>query len=494
MSHTKVAFFTNSPIITAMNQYRVLGPLQESNIQLLQGLQDNHVDLRALDECDLVLFQRNFSSQFITYRSMVNIAKKLNKPVVMDLDDYLIGLYQNHPDRVGTFFGMELVSILYAIRDSDAITVSSPTLQKVIAQINPNVYVLPNYFDDKLWQIKQPRVIKQNDPIRIVYIGTPSHKLDVESIATPLLQIAKTYGNKVEFLFYGAKPPEQLEGLKNTLWVKPETYTFTEFIPLIQKIEGDIAIAPLLDNTFNRCKSSIKYFEYSALGMPGVYSDIDPYSNVINESVTGLLAGNQHEWFEKLCHLIDSTETRKQMTTAAQKDLRDHYLLSKNAHQWQEAYHQILAKGTQPEENKPLDNAFLGKIAEQMQEQIALQAKTFNQLNQSIGELNGQVSELDSLLSIEKHHNSNLRQTIGKHEENASSLNETIRNLNSNLAVEKQHTLNLTGNIEALNMQLDRVTNDNNNLQLEVVDYATSTSWKITRPFRKIVKYFRSGS
>lgn len=480
MSLTKVAFFTNSPIITAMNQYRVLGPFQESNIQLLHGLQDNHVDLRALDESDLVLFQRNFSSQFTTYRSMVNFAKKLNKPVVMDLDDYLIGLYQNHPDRIGTFFGMELVSILYAIRDSDAITVTSPTLQKVISQINPNVYVLPNYFDDKLWQIKQPRDLKQNDPIRIVYIGTPSHKLDVESIAAPLLKIAKTYGDKVEFLFYGAKPPEQLDGLKNTVWVEPETYTFTEFIPIIQKIEGDIAIAPLLDNTFNRCKSSIKYFEYSALGMPGVYSDIDPYSNVIKDDVTGLLAGNQHEWFEKLCHLIDSTETRKQMTIAAQKDLREHYLLSKNAHQWEEVYHQILTKGTQPKENKPLDNAFLCEIAEQMQEQIALQAKTFNQLNQSIGELNGQVEMLDRNLAAEK--------------DQSKNLSAMVQDLHGHLATEQKNTANLHRQLEALKMQLDRVTNDNNNLQLEVIDYATSTSWKITRPFRKIVKYFRRGS
>jgi len=30
-------------------------------------------------------------------------------------------------------------------------------------------------------------------------------------------------------------------------------------------------------------------------------------------------------------------------------------------------------------------------------------------------------------------------------------------------------------------------------LVLELVDYATSTSWKITRPFRKIIKYFRRG-
>jgi len=37
-------------------------------------------------------------------------------------------------------------------------------------------------------------------------------------------------------------------------------------------------IAPLQDNTFNRCKSNIKYLESSALGIPGVYQDLPCYS------------------------------------------------------------------------------------------------------------------------------------------------------------------------------------------------------------------------
>ena len=42
-------------------------------------------------------------------------------------------------------------------------------------------------------------------------------------------------------------------------------------------IEPDICIAPLQDIEFNRGKSNIKCLEYTAIGAPGVYSDVTPY-------------------------------------------------------------------------------------------------------------------------------------------------------------------------------------------------------------------------
>ena len=42
--------------------------------------------------------------------------------------------------------------------------------------------------------------------------------------------------------------------------------------------EMDFAVAPLVKNKMNLCKSFIKYLDYSALGLPGIYSNISPYS------------------------------------------------------------------------------------------------------------------------------------------------------------------------------------------------------------------------
>ena len=38
----------------------------------------------------------------------------------------------------------------------------------------------------------------------------------------------------------------------------------------------DIGIAPLLPTEYNRCRSDVKYLEYAAKGVTGIYSNIGP--------------------------------------------------------------------------------------------------------------------------------------------------------------------------------------------------------------------------
>lgn len=47
---------------------------------------------------------------------------------------------------------------------------------------------------------------------------------------------------------------------------------------MINDLNLDIVVAPLIDNIFNRCKSNIKFIEMSALGIIPLVQDLDPYS------------------------------------------------------------------------------------------------------------------------------------------------------------------------------------------------------------------------
>ena len=80
----------------------------------------------------------------------------------------------------------------------------------------------------------------------------------------------------------------------------PELWSYKEFATYFQSQDVDIFIAPLEDNLFNRCKSSVKFLEYSCLGVPGIYSNIDPYSIVIKNNFNGLLAYTNDEWKNSL--------------------------------------------------------------------------------------------------------------------------------------------------------------------------------------------------
>jgi len=70
-------------------------------------------------------------------------------------------------------------------------------------------------------------------------------------------------------------------------------------------IDGDIGICPLVDNEFNANKSCLKWYEYSALGMATVASNVPPYSDEIDDGNTGLLFRTPEEMVEKVSELIE---------------------------------------------------------------------------------------------------------------------------------------------------------------------------------------------
>jgi len=68
-------------------------------------------------------------------------------------------------------------------------------------------------------------------------------------------------------------------------------------------------------------------------------------------------------------------------------------------------------------------------------------------------------------------------------------INSAITALASQL--EEYHNL---VNLETLNLkdnQIQKLSVENEGLQLEIVDYASSTSWKITRPLRRLSRLVR---
>ena len=84
--------------------------------------------------------------------------------------------------------------------------------------------------------------------------------------------------------------------------VDEEQYEFHNWVPTVAHpykqalLNSDIAILPLKDDLFNRCKSAIKWVEYSSLGIPSVAVNIPPYSPEIEYSKTGFLYNNPEDF------------------------------------------------------------------------------------------------------------------------------------------------------------------------------------------------------
>jgi glycosyltransferase involved in cell wall biosynthesis len=78
------------------------------------------------------------------------------------------------------------------------------------------------------------------------------------------------------------------------------------------------AVAPLRKTPFNAGKSLVKYFDYSALGLPGIYSEGAPYDELRASAAPMLFAAeNADSWVDALTVLIEDRSHRKELGSRA---------------------------------------------------------------------------------------------------------------------------------------------------------------------------------
>ena len=374
-----------------MAHLRLIGPLGQSGINIIKGLENDQMIINRIAEGDMVIIQREIPGKFDDYQKIMEYAHKEGKPVVFDLDDLLLSLPENHPDRKSTVFGPSLLPMVQALMEVDLITVATKKLKSVLNKCN-NVIVLPNYFDDTIWQLRSPVLKAKSEMLTIGYMGGNSHKPDIEYVMPVLLGLLKRYPNRIRFHFWGTQPPAEILSHPQVEWTPHFPFSYKDFSAFFQTQSADIFIAPLVDNLFNRCKSPLKFFEYSALGAPGVYSNLETYSGIVSHGKNGLLASSLDEWTDSLVQLIENNELRLQMTEAAQATIREKWLLSNNAFRWSDAFQNAFdSSSSHKEQNGPAEN-IIKSINPQLFE-------SFNKREADAQALSAQVAEKEQTIA-----------------------------------------------------------------------------------------------
>jgi GT2 family glycosyltransferase len=348
----EIALFSPYPWDRSLPEIRVLGPMRHLGIRVTRGndWDTNEIHLETIASADLVLIQRDYPREQDSYVKVIGEARRLGKKVVLDLDDLLLELPQDHPDRKINYYTEAMVPMIRALLEVDAVTVSSQALRDYLRPYNTNLWIIPNFLDNSLWQVQQPRLKPAEYPVIIGYMGGNSHTPDLESITPALQKVFEQYGNRVRLRLWGCPPPDALAGFSQI--------ELADFIPAYSDFAGrsseiccDFMIAPLRNNLFNNSKSSIKFFEYTSLGVPGIYGRVPPYESVVTHSENGLLADTLEEWEVALVRLIEDPQERYRLALAASITLKNRGLLSENAYRWLDVYQQIMdlpSRSTQP--------------------------------------------------------------------------------------------------------------------------------------------------
>jgi len=454
MQVKRVVFFTYNPVESALELYRFISPLKAAGIALIQGVVAGEPRPEYIAGADLVCFQRDFSRHFKAYQGVLSEARARGVPVVMDLDDNLLALPPDHPDRLAGDFADSLPALIHALLSADALTVTTPELQQELLPFNKNVLVLPNYLDGDLWQFRRPVLRAQDAPINILFMGTPTHIPDLNGISEALRGTARRFGDKVRFTFFGAQPPEGLADIAQVAYHPVRSFDYRQFQQEFRQLEADIALAPLQDNLFNRCKSAIKFMEYSALGLPGVYAALPPYDAAVRDGENGFLAHDEQDWGRKLGALIEDPSLCLRMAKKAQEDIRREWLIQNHGQEWQKAYDEIARGGVKTsEEESPMREA-LSAAALQLDELRALTKSRYSKICEDLAIQNAAILQRGEQIDAQ-------RAEILSKDEQIETLRTEIRAKEGLIA----------------------------SLREEEVGYANSRSWKLTRPLRAFNRF-----
>lgn len=194
---------------------------------------------------------------------------------------------------------------LQQFKNSDGMIVSTPYLKELYSEFNKNIYIVENSLDFSLWN--RVRNKKRKGQIRIGWIGGGGHDEDLRLVAPAVHNITKKYPD-VRFVFVNGVP-EFLKGLKNV-----EFEIGYEFINKYHYFFGsfglDIGLAPLVDNSFTRGKSNLRWLEYSALKIPCVASNVGHYAQTLRDGEDVLFANNPEHFEQQIEVLIKDRSFR----------------------------------------------------------------------------------------------------------------------------------------------------------------------------------------
>ena len=314
---------------SACQHLRLLSPLRAAGCDV--RLMTLHDDLHeAIANCDLVFITRQFpADEPEIYDRIILEARAANKSVLYETDDLLIDLPKDHPEWRS--YSSQKFRYITALLEADHVLVTNESLKQALLSYNKNIHVMPNYLDDTMWQFADRaahKAIDDDAPLTIGYMGTVTHRNDLQLVEPALVSILGHHEGKVRLKLWGVEPVGRLIDNDYVEHVANCPGGYDLFVPFFSKQKADIFIAPLTENRFNTCKSFLKYLEYSSLGVPGIYSQGSQYDSVITDGVNGYLAGNLLEWQTCLSALIEKQELRERLAENALKDVKTNYLLS----------------------------------------------------------------------------------------------------------------------------------------------------------------------
>lgn len=313
-------------------------------------LSDEHI-AKAIEVSDVLIIRPSQDSiETIGYARLL----KNKKPIIADIDDTLddISPFSDSYQSMGVsevklkdgtwlwkdddkHFSIQhnqhrIDAIKEALRRVTGVTVTTFELRDYALQFNEVVSVIPNSINPDLFPTLD---LKPKPTVRLLWAGGSSHYADLAEIAPTLQELMYKHLNLELVLagvsFKGITKDLPHNRVKTAGWITPDGHGFR-----LATFGADIGICPLTEDKFNTYKSSLKFYEYSALRIPTVAKGILPYAEDIVDGQNGFLYQTQAEFRDKLEQLITDPILRTTMAQNAYKYVMENRSIDKITKDW----------------------------------------------------------------------------------------------------------------------------------------------------------------
>jgi predicted HAD superfamily hydrolase/glycosyltransferase involved in cell wall biosynthesis len=284
---------------------------------------------QIIQAANSIIFQRCFEEQG-NVGKYLEYAKEKGIRCIAETDDLVFPAYVH---VIGSVKGGQWpiehamkIATAYEnlIKKTDACIVSTPLLKNYIEQsYKIPAVVVRNKVTSK--RLKAPKSVDGNN-IKLIYAsGTYSHKEDFDIIEAVLYEFMATNKHVSLSILGAAQVTERLLALQNV-----SNYPLLPYTAMLDFIaKHDLMLVPLVDDVFNRAKSSVKFVECGGVGVPVLASKVGEFDFVIEHMENGLLATGEAEWARWLTWVAENPQGLEKLAQGALKLVSERYITTR---------------------------------------------------------------------------------------------------------------------------------------------------------------------
>ncbi len=329
----------------ACGHYRVLQPLR--TLAQRHGVQ---VEVGSGSELPytILVAQRTHKEETVEFLEHVRKARQkvgeISVPkIVYELDDDLWSIEKDNPGYDYYTSNNVHDNAIRAIELSDAVTVSTEPLARIVSQYNENVSVCPNSIPSKYMnELAYPYQLGGVDkPFVMAWSGSATHHNDFRMCAGAVNTIMK-FNPNTRMVFFGTDYSKLLDrDVRDRCLQAPWTGSVAGYLDFLSQAQIDVMLAPLAPSIFNESKSNLRLLESAALGIPVIATDWGPYAADHSPGALYVPAGDS--WIGALSKLESEKMTRLELSAKGRAWVSEHYNQETNAQLWLDAYTEVLS-------------------------------------------------------------------------------------------------------------------------------------------------------